>query len=70
MRSARALVHLVLLGMLFLPGLATAQDASPTPAATPVVTEETIWPRFEQGIVYGENDPAKQVMDVYTLEPR
>jgi len=56
--------------MLCLPGLAVAQDASPTTGVPPVVTEAIGYPHFEQFLVYGEDDPDRQYLSVYTLEPR
>jgi acetyl esterase/lipase len=70
MISNRALASLILLGILLLPGLATAQDASPGAEGTPMAEEITEWPHTELGIVYGDDAPDKQIMHAITQEPR
>jgi acetyl esterase/lipase len=61
---------LVFLAVVLFPCHVTAQDSTPVSGSSPASESGTTWPQFEQGVVYGETDPAQQVMNVYTLEPR
>jgi acetyl esterase/lipase len=63
MRSARLFITIFIALFLFTPTVVLAQDS--TPAAV-----EPERPPMEQGVVYGQDDPTRQLMHVYRQAPR